>query len=401
MEDADHEEASVRKWLEFEREQAFAGTDYGKMLRSTWQSLPNAFERVINNPQQQKLYKTLTASFKNYTSYLSKSLEGASDSLTIPGYHGLLERSLDLCKIAAKFATGETWEKVIVTTLPSNQRYAAVYQPHVAPSWRVIALDWGVICGMIGLGVCFAKCIPATGNAGASSFNFSERQLIRAARKPEITKLAAGFLPPAIQASNTPPIPLLIDGISPQQNLMAAMIINGLIFCVVAHEYGHIMRGHIEEAEVGEERRFQMEHEADTVALTLALANPWKHMTGVDEPSIPLITTGCLALVFSFLMMLDIGDSILADLGNVGVKPNRTHPDPLTRWEAIITALSCLPLPKKTKEFILRVQAPMFAFGESLWDAAVQSVHTTLAQNVASRTLSEMPNLKGATLKFV
>jgi hypothetical protein len=90
-----------------------------------------------------------------------------TDSRTIPGYHGILERALTLVRAADRklerdpegnVLKGDAEINAIITTLPTNQRYAAVYKPYHAPDRHVVVLDWGFVSGLIGLAVCFSRC---------------------------------------------------------------------------------------------------------------------------------------------------------------------------------------------------------------------------------------------------
>jgi hypothetical protein len=393
----DEEKRSVEAWIQSERDLSFTRCPYGCFVRGAWG------KQLTGGDEIKAATKNFPPAFANYFGLAWDEVfsgEGLTDG-NVPGYHGILKRALKLVQESDRAISGAANERVVVTTLPTNQRYAAIYEPFVAPGWSVIALDWGMICAVIGLAVCFSECATVKSIDNGVAIGFGPAQLDAAVKAhPTIAAKAAKFLIPAIIASNYPPQPLLFDA-APERNGVATLIINALLFCIVAHEYGHLSRRHLDETQANEERRFQIEHEADGMAIVFALKDPWAKVVGEENAAMPLITASSYAFLLSFLGMLEIGDQMARDFGFPTFVAH-THPPPQRRLQALQQIFTThLKISENVVRKILEYEQGFLTFGDCLWNKASKEIFAQLEKGYVSLQPYPPNRVSGARLMFL
>jgi len=202
----DKEKRIAQEWATTERRLAFDRCPYGNQLKEIWRRALNSAEA-----EEQKIaLASLPPDWKAFYTPVHDEIFGPRGNIddNIPGYHAKIQRALNLAQISDRAINGSCHKRVIVTTLPTNQRYAAIYGPYCAPGWSIIALDWGFITATYGLAVCVAECAGTENNSDGVRLKMDEGQLLTALdNHPEIAHMAANFLVPCIIASDHQPAP--------------------------------------------------------------------------------------------------------------------------------------------------------------------------------------------------
>lgn len=360
---------ALQRWIREEREYCFSTVPYGRPLQNAWLRAPAMIDARLGGletptPEQRAFIASVHASMQRPTE-------------VIPIYQGIIDRCLHLVQAADASQGQDPILTVAVATLPTNERYAAVYQPHVAPDWRVIALDWGVISGLWSLSVAVAGVAPCANEDDVLSLPVQVDWLEQAGEQAvqSAGELVADAVVPCILMGTEPPIPALL-GDTPGHALLAALIFNGLVFSIVAHEYAHVRRGHLAESNPTSWRRHQMEFEADGLALAYALSNPWRDSPLFHDasglPAMMAVAGQCLG--FSFISMLEMGDRMLRDLGRVRSSP-QTHPPAAERLRATQYLLrNVLSLNQPTKQLVDAYRHRLLVVSEGLWNRSRRGI---------------------------
>lgn len=200
----------------------------------------------------------------------------------------------------------------------------------------------------------------------------------------------------------SPTGPLFLQNKSVEWHGLVSLIFDGLLFCIIAHEYSHLLLGHVERNIIDAETRFRIEHSADMMAVLLALRDPWNiALSDTTTKLLPTLTGACFVLLLSFLKMLERGDQILERLGHVATAS--THPPSQVRLDAIAAVVeSTLDDNRPAWTVFDEFATGFLSFGESLWVRASSEVFTRLQGEVTRPSnVSTPPSLEGATLKFL
>ena len=385
----------LANWLHEEWLYCLSSIPYGQNLVEAWG------QSAGWNVNQLKALENLSEEQRSFRAPFWKSFDRSKGG--IPGYQGIVERCLQLVQAADEDHHGSSLENVAVATLPTNERYAAVYRPHIARDWNVIALDWGFICGLWGAAVCFAKIAPAARNAdGSFTINFKPQRLAKAVSEggDAVSDLLSKALVPCILMGLEPPIPLPLEE-DLTRVVIVGSVFNGLVFSVVAHEYAHIRLGHLSSVNTELTRRHQMEHEADGLALAYALKNPWRILGWMEDWSSCVMAVAGQSLVLSFLGMLETGDRMLSELGHER-RLSQTHPPAMQRLMGIQFLLNnVLKIDDQVRTRINEFQQGFVAFGDEMWNGSVRKIIGLLSHRVPRQGSPERVRPRSADLKFL
>ena len=385
---------ALLEWLKLERDYCFNATPYGRTLLEDW--LPTT-GRLAD-----ELAKFGSESGRpGSEQYVVDSMD---TEYGLPGYQGVIARCLTLAQRADSENNGSLIENVLATTLATNDRYAAVYTPHVAPEWNVIAFDWGIISGLWGLAVIFSKMLESSGVRGSDQIVAlcldEERMAEAIGNAPNVEAELAQAVLPCILMGAEPPIPLTYEDDFRYGGVVEAMF-NALVFSVVAHEYAHLWLGHPFAQEPDRAKRHQMEHEADTLALAYILSNPWRDVFEDDDPLPLILGSGAQSLSLSFIRMLETGDRIVSDV----VSPRgsfETHPsgfDRLVETERMLQ--SHFPLEKDEIESLSASRQTLGRFADHAWNRALDTVIETVGRQADLPSKAKPTRLRKAELKFL
>jgi len=357
---------ALEQWLKEAFDNACSIVSYGSALKQLWA-----------DPRQKELIDELCRDLceldQQYTLPFRESCAGG---FKIPGYHGILNRSLQLVQMADRLQRGKCLENIAVSTVPSNSRWAAVYRPHRQKDWSVIGMDWGFITGLWGLSVIFADNVTLSNIDDGIEFSMDARRLHESVmhNREKATASLLQFLIPCIVMGDSPPMPLPLNFDSQSKIAVQGLLFDAMMFVVVAHEYGHLVREHqYNHRDTAE--RVKMEHEADGMVLVSALSNPWAKLSEneMDQFSAPLATIAQI-LVFSLIQMLECADIMLSNLGKVPLCES-SHPPAQARQEATDYLLSdIIKLSAPTRDYILRSRYGMGIFADTLWNVSVHEV---------------------------
>lgn len=390
------ERQQVDAWIASELEVAMSESDYGSALDAHWRATsPTVGEFLAEN------FRNIPGGDSPYNAALTDALRSGDGSSY---YKALLMQALVLVQAADRAQSGQANERVRITFLPSNTRYAAMYEPHMVKGWSVIGIDWGMLCAVMTTAALVSHCVqghydPAT---QAMQWTLSPESAVAAFdANPDLKAMWVNGLTPAIIPS-LPPIAPTFGG-EPHQTVFGLMVLKAMIFGLVAHEYGHVMRNHWRDRRRANELRFQIEHEADGLSVLLAMRDPWKVLARNESEYNPQERTftvaGCL-LLQSMLKQLQIGDRMVDDL--TGRKPRAsTHPDPMDRMEGLRQIMDLL-VPQNT---VQRREIDMYAwflinFFDAVWNRSTSALflHLQRQDALGVRPIEAAP---GANLRFL
>lgn len=388
----------LSSWLRDERDYCYSSVAYGDTLQKVWR---DAAKIVEGREDLTKRYERLSEDGRDYIAPVVSSLDRSEDG--IPGYQGVIERSLRLTQNADHEQYGNHLEKVVVVTLPTNYRYAAVYEPFIKRDWKVIAIDWGFICGLWGLSVCFSSVVPTSRDKNESAtLNFDAERLAEAVKRDEasLTKKFVEMILPCIMMGNNPPISLLLEE-DKSKILATGMLFNSLVFSVTAHEYAHLRRDHLAEKGASIERRHQMEFEADSLSLVYALTNPWRTMLSDEDSNMSILSVAAQSLLLFFVQMLEMGDHMLSDLGCLR-SVAKTHPPAMKRLLSSQYILNkVLQIDDRTRDVLNKYREGLTVFGNTLWNASVGELVEEMRRRLPAHQTSEGTDPRGAELMFL
>lgn len=384
----------LTEWLREEWEYCLATVPYGPALRAAWSQSTDLAEDA------ERRFGAFPPELRGFSAPFLSSLRASTG---IPGFQGVVERSMRLVQVADRERHGREIPNVVAATLPTNERYAAVYEPHGARSWRVIALDWGFICGLWGLAVCFARVAPATRDAsGALVIDLDPEKLAQAVAGDDgmVSRSLTRTMVPCILMSTDPPEPLPLAQ-EPARIRVTGTVFNALVFSVVAHEYAHLRLDHLGAADVDRSRRHQMEMEADGLALVYALMNPWGKLEGLEDRTSWGMAAAAQSLVLSFIGMLEMGDRMVRDLGS-GRRSMDTHPPAGARLAASEYLLhQVLNLDERVKRRVNGYRRGFAVFADEIWNRSVQQLLEQLRMRLPGSGVGERVALRRADLRFL
>jgi hypothetical protein len=307
----------LKEWLIQEWDYGLETIPYGAGLRDVWYREEDPVRSAMEAEARSRIKSTSTnwnAEMKAFSESFFESSH--TKDYGVPYYHGILNRTIRLLQIADFRRRGDYIRHVVGTTIPTNDRNASVYVPHVAPDWNVIVVDWGFITALWNISVCFGKILPILGsgdNDHTISFDASRVSKAIADNALEVARIFRDTLLPFILMGEHPPMhqPLpLTDSESVHGNIV--LILNCLIFTLVAHEYAHICLSHPTEQTENDFRPLQREFEADSLALIFALHDPWQTL---GQNNLSIVCIACQALLLTLFQTLEVGDKMRADLG--------------------------------------------------------------------------------------
>ena len=204
--------------------------------------------------------------------------------------------------------------------------------------------------------------------------NFDARKLVTGVKEHAdgVRLNLTNALVPCILMGNDPPYALTL-GDDLGRLGAAGLVFNGMMFIVVAHEYAHIRLRHVSTAQVTQERRYQMEMEADGLALAYALNNPWRALN-LDAGWAWALAASAQSLVLSFIRMLEMGDKIMEDMGS-DRRSMRTHPPAEERLGGSQFLINeVLNIDGNAKRFLNQSRAGLIAFGDEAWNLSVAGI---------------------------
>lgn len=398
MSEADYlaERARVDAWIATDLEVAMGESEYGRSLYSAWQASSRPIGRLLEDS-----FAKIPSGLGLYNMALTGALRsGEADSY----YKAMLMQALALVQAADRAKNGVAIEKVRITFLPSNTRYAAIYEPYVAKGWLVIGIDWGMLCATMTVAAVVSHCLQGRFEPGRSEISWlltPESAIAHFDAHPKLMAMWVEGLTPAIIPSLPPVAPQFPT--EPHRSAFGVMLLKAMIFGLVAHEYGHAMRNHMNDERRATELRAQIEHEADAMSIFLAMCDPWKVLARTSDEYIPhqryVAVASCL-LLQSMLKHLQIGDRMVDDL--TGRRPRTsTHPDPIERFRALRQIIDLIvPAGSVQRREIDRFSSFLINLLDGIWNRSTGALFGHLQQQ---RELQVTPAeaVRGSELKFL
>ncbi|GAA0348730.1 hypothetical protein GCM10009092_11380 [Bowmanella denitrificans] len=371
------------KWLDEGRTQAFSKVPYGKIMIDAWRSAVAEGRKIRQDKGDPAA--SLSTGAKDFAEHFYKA--DFSENNEIPFYYGYLVQSKLLAERGAQSLTKGTPLKIAVTTRPTNHRYAAVYKPAISPDWSVIIIDFGFLSVLIGLSVILSRYIGLSNDAKGLAFHFPKSGADAFFAKDKSTRNdIVRFLLPCLNLNqNDAPVPLPLDNIDEQRNVAATIFIRSLIFSVVAHEFGHVIRGHRRLHSTPHEQLHQMEYEADALGLILTANNPWKYFEyfgGGETATVMQLTSIHLqALMLAAIGMIEKAENIARNIGHK-IALDNTHPDIGNRLKASEYILGTMPMSASMRSHIQETRQSLVDFTDSMWTV----IEEELSRQINSRS---------------
>jgi hypothetical protein len=386
--------AKVDAWIDRELEAAMTATEYGRAIQACWRSI----SPDIGN-QLAHAFRQIPGGDSTHNRILIDALQnGEADSY----YKALFHQALALVQAADRDERGEALENIRIAFLPSNSRYAAIFEPAVAPGWLVIGFDWGVLCAVMTLAGVVSNCVQGgfTGDGAMDWRLIPEGAVQHFDAHPELQTLLIEGLAPSLLPSMPPIAPTF--GAAVHQMVFGLMVMKAMVFGLVAHEYAHARHAHFRDPRLKSELRSQLEHEADATAILFALKDPWaliaKHQAAYNPQERTFTVAGCL-LLQCLLKQLQMGDCMVRDLTGT---PGRqeTHPDPADRMKGLRQVIDLL-LPTNT---VQRREVEKYAWflinlADAIWNRSIEPMIDYLRQREELEILA-LANVPDAELRL-